>query len=125
MNVEFEPQKHQPAPAVPAAGDAVVIKIGTLMRWSAALIVLFALTTLAMGIAQTIGLEDRQLAGQRGRLDRGVADPLPAAARPVGLRHDADHVMPRRDEALQRGNGELRCAEEDDSQATGGAKVGG
>jgi hypothetical protein len=59
MNVELEPQKHHGsvASAVPDAGDAVVIRIGTVMRWSATLIVLFALTTLAMGIAQTIGSE--------------------------------------------------------------------
>jgi len=43
-----------PAPDDP---KVIVVRIGVVMRWTAALIVLFAVTTFAMGVAQTVGSE--------------------------------------------------------------------
>ena len=69
-----------------------------------------------VGIAKPLGLNHRQPVLDGQRLDRRVGDLLPAAARAIGLRHDADDVVAASESALKRRHRKLRRAEEHDAQ---------
>ena len=54
---------------------------------------------------------------RRARVPYGrVRDLLPASARPIGLRDDADHLVVRRQQRIERRHGEGRRAEEGDAE---------
>jgi hypothetical protein len=52
-------------------------------------------------IAKPSRLKDRQSMLNCGHLDRRVTDLLPAAARPIGLRDDADNLVGRLNELFE------------------------
>ena len=64
-------------------------------------------------LSKAIWLEDGDLVRECDRLDGTVRDFLSAPAPAIGLRDDADDVMPGPNELFERRDGELRRAEED------------
>jgi hypothetical protein len=68
-------------------------------------------------IFQAFRLENRQTGCHRAHLHRSVARPVAAAARSIGLRDDADEAVARLEERVERGDRELRRAEEHDPEA--------
>ncbi len=68
------------------------------------------------GILERCRLQHRNARVEGACLDRRVARLLPSAARPIGLRDDADHRVRGRQQPVERRHRELRRAEEDDAQ---------
>ena len=73
-------------------------------------------------VLQPLRLQHRDAVLARATLlDRAFADLLAAAARPVGLRDDADDGVARGEQRLQRRHGEVRRAEEHEAERAAGA----
>ena len=67
-------------------------------------------------VFQPLGLQNRHARIERAAFHRRIGCFLPAAPRPIGLRHDADHVMPGAEQRVERRHGKCWRAEKDNAQ---------
>jgi hypothetical protein len=75
---------------------------------------------LGQGVRDPLGPQQRHVGRQCPLRDRRRLQLAPAPARPVRLRHRGDHAVARREQALERRQGEVRRAEEGDAQVAPG-----